>query len=548
MLNKKEVLMVFLCVQCVYTAFVRYTPIVKVAEGRLRGIRDLNRQNQYFGIPYSISERFQPPKPPRKWSGLFEAVQRFSSCPQNVAIFNFGTEDCLKLDVYTPEHASIGQKLPVLVFFHGGAYYYGAKWHYNPEFLVKKNVIVVIANYRLGVLGFLCLNNVANLGLKDQLAALRWIQKNIAAFGGDPDNVTLSGHSAGASSSSMHILSKRSKGLFHKAILLSGAALTPWAFNLDPLRPAYEDAGKLRKVQNEREVYDTFLKASLHDLLAVSRGISIDPKYFKYSPCYDGNLTDVFFHDTPYNIIKSGDFNKVPTIIGYTNLEGVLFYGLNNQKNLYYLDNTLPDRLPSTFSWCSEKDKRRIADKIRSHYFGTQRINSGACTKELINLYSDWIAYASIDAYSRLMAKYSDKPIYNYMFSYEGNRNFASFLLNSFGIPGTTHSDDIFYLFKPGGITFNDNNLDKLMIEMFTTMITNFMKFGDPTPTESKLIPMRWPPITANWTQVMNIDHPMSVIDTPDRYRGGFFLELLCEFGLKGYVPCESAMHCNLDE
>ncbi|CAB3250978.1 unnamed protein product [Arctia plantaginis] len=335
MLNKKEVLMVFLCVQCVYTAFVRYTPIVKVAEGRLRGIRDLNRQNQYFGIPYSISERFQPPKPPRKWSGLFEAVQRFSSCPQNVAIFNFGTEDCLKLDVYTPEHASIGQKLPVLVFFHGGAYYY---------------------------------------------------------------------------------------------------------------------------------------------------------------------------------------------------------------------DNTLPDRLPSTFSWCSEKDKRRIADKIRSHYFGTQRINSGACTKELINLYSDWIAYASIDAYSRLMAKYSDKPIYNYMFSYEGNRNFASFLLNSFGIPGTTHSDDIFYLFKPGGITFNDNNLDKLMIEMFTTMITNFMKFGDPTPTESKLIPMRWPPITANWTQVMNIDHPMSVIDTPDRYRGGFFLELLCEFGLKGYVPCESAMHCNLDE
>lgn len=409
---------------------------------------------------------------------MFEAVQRFTSCPQNVAVFNFGTEDCLKLDVYTPEHASAGQKLPVLVFFHGGAYYYGAKWQYNPEFLVKKNVIVVIVNYRLGVLGFLCLNNIANLGLKDQLAALRWIQRNIAAFGGDPDNVTLSGHSAGASSSSMHMLSKRSKGLFHKAILISGVALTPWAFNLDPLRPAYEDANKLRNVKNTTDVYDTFLKASIQDLVSVTRGTSIDPKYFKYSPCYDGNLTDAFFHDTPYNIIRSGDFNKVPTIIGYTDLEGLLFYGLNNQKTLDYLDSTFADSLPSTFAWCSDKDKRKIADKIRSHYFGTLRMSSETCRKDMVNLYSDWIAYASIDAFSRLMAKYSDKPIYNYIFSYEGNRNFASFVLNRFGISGTTHSDDIFYLFKPGGVSFNVNKLDKLMVERFTTMVTNFMKLG----------------------------------------------------------------------
>ncbi|XP_075981547.1 juvenile hormone esterase-like [Anticarsia gemmatalis] len=543
MINPKFVLL--LCVQYACGFFVKYTPIVQVSEGRLRGVRGLNGQNQYYGIPYGTTHRFQPPTPPAKWNGTFDAVLQWKSCAQAISFVHLGVEDCLTLDVYTPPQAARGQHLPVLIFFHGGGYYYGGKWNYDPEFLVRKNVIVIIANYRMGVLGFLCLNNVANLGLKDQVAALKWIKKNIAAFGGDPDNVTISGQSAGSSSAAMHLLSKQSKGLFHKAILMSGIALAPWAYNFDPLGAALEDATKLRKVKTELDVYNTFLKTPLHDLLAVTHGTSIDFKYFKYSPCYDANYTNSFFHDTPYNTIKSGDFNKVPVIAGFTDLEGLLLYGLNSQRTLEYLDNNFTERLPSIFSWCSDKDKKMIANKIRSHYFGNERINSRV--RGGVDLYSDWIAYATVDAFSKLIAKYSDKPVYNYLFTYEGGRNFAKALFYR-DIKGASHSDDLFYLFKPAGFTFRVNKMDDLMIDRFTTMLTNFMKFGDPTPSITKLLPLRWPVTTANRSQVMVINQPLTVTDTPAHVRGDFYLGLLCQYGLQGFVPCDSAMQCQLEQ
>ncbi|XP_026743882.1 esterase FE4-like [Trichoplusia ni] len=542
-----KLLVLLWCAQCVRSLFVR-TPVVQVSQGALRGRRGLSGQNRYYGIPYAVSERFQPPKPPRKWNGIFEAVSRFDSCAQAFAIFKLGSENCLVLDVYTPGQAIRGQKLPVLVFFHGGAYYYGSKWHYDPEFLVKKNVIVATVNYRVGALGFLCLNNVANLGLKDQVAALKWIKKNIAAFGGDPDNVTVSGHSAGSTAAGMHLLSRQSAGLFHKAILMSGVFLSPWAFNCDPLTPAVEDAAKISTVRSDVDVYNTFMNTSVNDILTATLGTSIDPKYFKYSPCMDRNFTDPFFHDTPYNVITSGDFNKVPMIVGFTDLEGFLFYALNNQRTLEYLDNNFADSLPSVFSWCSKKDKRIIADKIRSHYFGKQRISSKATIKGAVDFYSDWIAYASVDAFSRLMAKYSGQPVYNYMFSYEGGRNYAKAVFNrGIEMKGVLHSDDIFYLFKPGGFTLRLSDPDKLLIERYTTMLTNFMKFGDPTPVQTPWLPVRWAPTTAARAQVLHVDRRLSVSDMPASHRGQFLLQLLCRHGLSGYVPCQSEQQCNRD-
>lgn len=524
------------------------TPVIEVSQGKLRGFRRLNGQNHYYGIPYATSKRFQSPKPPAKWNGVFDALFQFDSCSQSIGILQFGIEDCLKLDIYTPGDNDSSQKLPVLVFFHGGAYFFGSKWNYDPEFLVNKNVIVIVANYRLGILGFLCLGNVANLGLKDQLAALKWIKKNIAAFRGDPDNVTLSGQSAGSTSTSMHILSKRSKGLFHKAIMMSGNAFVPWAFNVDPLTPAFEDASKIRRVTNENDVYNTFLKASINDLLAATQDTMKNFKYFKYSPCGDYNFTEPFLHDSPYNIIRSGDFNKVPVIIGFTDLEGLLFYGLNSQTDLEYLENNLAQMLPSIFSWCSNKDKRKIARKIHSHYFKEREINSKASIKDGIDLYSDWMSYASTDVYSKLMAHFSDKPVYNYLFSYEGRRNFVKLAANSgLGIRGAMHCDDMFYAFKPAGITLALNNGDKFITEVISTIFTNFMKYGNPTPTRTKLLPFIWPRTTANRSQIMRIDQPLSVIDTPSHLRGEFFLSLLCEYGFPGFVPCNSARQCNLD-
>lgn len=420
---------------------------------------------------------FQPPTEPPKWDGVYTALSRLRHCAQAVSILRLGTEDCLHLDVYSPD-ATANSKLPVLVFIHGGGYYYGTKAHYDPEFLVTKNVVVVIINYRVGLFGFLCLNGIANLGLKDQVAALKWIQKNIAAFGGDPDNVTISGQSAGASAAAMHLLSKTSTGLFHKAILMSGTSLSPWAYNLEPLKPAFEDAGKIATVTNEEDVYNVFANASVEDILQSCLDVSTNQRYFKYSPCVDSKNTDPFFHDAPYNIIKSGQFNKVPVMIGYTDVEGMLFYGINNDKTFKDLDDNFMEKLPSLFSWRTEKERRRIAKKIRRHYFGKERITRSAI-RGTVEYYSDWVAYASVDAFTNLLNKYSDQPMYSYMFAYEGDRNFAKFLFGSgTGMRGASHSDDIFYVFKPAGISLLLSKQDKLFIDRLTTMLTNFMKFG----------------------------------------------------------------------
>ncbi|XP_052755672.1 esterase FE4-like [Galleria mellonella] len=527
------------------------TPVLEISQGKLRGLRSAAGVNKYYGIPYATCKRFQPPKEPKKWKGVFNAVNMVGYCAQAVTYFHTYTEDCLQLDVYTPEYFKPGGKLPVLVFFHGGCYYFGSKSQYDPEFLVTKNVTAVVINYRLGVLGFLCLHDVANLGLKDQLAALKWTKRNIAAFGGDPDNVTIFGQSAGASSAAMHMLSEKSKGLFHKAILMSGNSLSPWAFNLEPIVPAIQDARKLATVPMngdiEKNLYNIFAKAPLPDLLTATAGIITSTRYFKYSPCVDSNFTDPFLRDAPYNIIKSGNFNKVPILTGSTDLEGLLFYGLHDAKSLKDWDQYFVERLPSVFSWCSQEDRKVIAEKFRSYYFGKKMVQSSV--RGIINIYSDWLTEATRDAFSNLMALYSQQPVYNYVFSYQGGRNFATAYVGKSVTPeGASHMDDIFYLHKPLGQSLPLLNSDKLIIERFTAMVTNFMKYGDPTPRRTKLLPVAWPPSTTNSTYVMRLDHVLSVIRKSQPVPARFFLDMLCTYGHEGYVPCDSKQQCNLKQ
>ncbi|KAG6460766.1 hypothetical protein O3G_MSEX012202 [Manduca sexta] len=540
--------LLILCTWCILNGSVDslvniFTPIVHTKQGRLRGLRSVVGQYRYYGIPYAVSERFRLPRSPPKWRGVFHATKRFGSCAQALNFLRLGSEDCLELDVYTPNQVKPGERLPVLVFLHGGAYYYGSKWQYDPEFLVTKNVIVVIINYRVGILGFLCLNNVANLGLKDQVAALKWIRENIAVFGGDPENVTISGQSAGASAAAMHLLSKSSKGLFHKAILMSGTPITPWAFNPEHKKPIFEDAAKFGRVGDEMNAFEIFNNSSVSDLLGNCQDTSINPRYFKYSPCIDNAFNEPFFHDTPYNTIKSGDFNKVPIINGFVDIEGMLFYGLNDDTTFKDLEDNFTDKLPSVFSWNSQEVKQDIARKFREHYFSNRRISKEQI-RGVVDFYSDWMAYSTSDTFSKLMTKYSDKPVYNYMFSYVGDRNFAKFFFgSSTGLEGACHSDDIFYAFKPGGLPMVLSSRDKLFIDRFTTMLTNFMKFGNPTPQQTTLLPVLWPATTANNSLRMRLDHQLSVIETPTTHKGEFFLDMLCKHGFSGYVPCERSVH-----
>ena len=201
---------------------------------------------EYLGIPYAAAPlgklRWHPPQPVTSWSGVLDATSKGLPCMQPTSLSPFYdraysemSEDCLTLNVWTrAENES--DKLPVMVWIHGGALVMGSGADYDGAVLSAKGVIVVTINYRLGPFGFFAhpelseespTNQSGNQGYRDQIAALKWVQSNIAAFGGDPDNVTIFGESAGSWSVSVMQASPLSRGLFHKVIGQSGARFIP---------------------------------------------------------------------------------------------------------------------------------------------------------------------------------------------------------------------------------------------------------------------------------------------------------------------------------
>jgi para-nitrobenzyl esterase len=202
--------------------------LVRIDSGWLRG-SVADDHFTYTGVPYAAppvgERRWRPPARPRSWSGVRDASTPSPFCPQQGG--RVGTEDCLHLDVTTPR-STRGAKKPVLVWLHGGGLTVGGAGEQDGARLATGgDMVVVTINYRLGALGFLSSPELdatgGNYGLMDQAAALRWVRRNIAQFGGDPDNVTLAGQSGGARAVCAQLASPLSRGLFHRAIAQSSA-------------------------------------------------------------------------------------------------------------------------------------------------------------------------------------------------------------------------------------------------------------------------------------------------------------------------------------
>ncbi|CAN7982970.1 unnamed protein product [Ixodes hexagonus] len=230
-------------------AEVQASPEVRTSSGSLVGVRlrgETGGINAYLGIPFAeppIGERrFKNPVPVNPWNGVFRANRMHPGCVQtNFSIvegaqFDMSEteEDCLKLNIWVPERncdgdvAGCGGSLPVFVYIYGGYFSWGSSdlfFYDGVEFAYRANVIYVSFNYRVGIIGFLNASSAeapGNMGLYDQLEALRWIHRNIKYFGGDPGAITLAGHSAGSISVGYHVISEMSEGLFQRAIMISG--------------------------------------------------------------------------------------------------------------------------------------------------------------------------------------------------------------------------------------------------------------------------------------------------------------------------------------
>jgi para-nitrobenzyl esterase len=210
-------------------------PIVVAPAGALEGITTQN-MDSYRGIPYAEPPlgvlRWEPPEAPARWTGIRRATKFADHCPQLATAAGVAstTENCLYLNVFTPAGTPAKAGLPVMVWIHGGGFQTGESDDYNPDKLVAPGRVVVTLNYRLGSLGFLATTGLdaeshlhVNYGIMDQQAALRWVQSNISAFGGNPANTTLFGQSAGGASVMTQLIWPASAGLFQHAIIQSGS-------------------------------------------------------------------------------------------------------------------------------------------------------------------------------------------------------------------------------------------------------------------------------------------------------------------------------------
>lgn len=209
-------------------------PMVETALGQLSGAT-VDGVHSFLGVPFAAptggANRLRPPQPVEPWSGVRDAIRMGPAPPQVAPPESAGAEwdsaatgdDCLTLNIWTPELGTAG--LPVMLWIQGGMFEIGATAAYDGTHFARDGVVCVVINWRVGADGFLCLDDgTANLGLLDQIAALTWVRDHIASFGGDPDNVTVFGESAGAMSIGVLLSMPAARGLFRRAILQSGAA------------------------------------------------------------------------------------------------------------------------------------------------------------------------------------------------------------------------------------------------------------------------------------------------------------------------------------
>ncbi len=305
--------------------------IVETRYGKIQGVQ-VGNVTVWRGIRYAkppLGElRFRPPQPPDRWDGIADATQ-FGPVAYQVRNPLFETEtvalseDCLRLNVWSP--GADDKRRPVMVFIHGGSFRGGSgqqRVYDGSSFASVGDVVLVTVNYRLGPLGFLYLGDMAgeayassgNCGLLDQVAALQWVRENIAAFGGDPDRVTLFGESAGSLSVSALLCMPAAKGLFQRAILQSGVLLGALSM-IDAAFAADVTRRVLASLDVAPDNFEALVNMPAEDLIEKTQDIGL------WMPVVDGVSVPVSLMEA----IKTGTLHDVPLIVG-SNLYELAFY------------------------------------------------------------------------------------------------------------------------------------------------------------------------------------------------------------------------------
>ncbi|KAJ8961877.1 hypothetical protein NQ318_021495 [Aromia moschata] len=307
------------------------TPLGKV-QGEWRISYDGRQYAAFLGIPYAKPPigtlRFEEPQPIEPWIGIWNATQSYICVQRTLGPSGtiIGNEDCLYINVFIPDTNE--EKLDVVVHIHGGGFAVGSGLDYlDPKYVMDRDIVFVTFNYRLGALGFLSTEDPimpGNNGLKDQVLALKWVQQNIASFGGDPNSITLNGFSAGAASVHLHYFSPLSKGLFHRGWSMSGTATNDWAISINAAERAKNLATLVGCPSSDSKNLVECLKtrpASL--LLQKTKHLAELPLITIFAPTVDNMTKKPFLLDHPRKLLLEKNVLDVPWITSVTRNEGI---------------------------------------------------------------------------------------------------------------------------------------------------------------------------------------------------------------------------------
>uniref|UniRef100_A0A336LRV4 CSON014630 protein n=1 Tax=Culicoides sonorensis TaxID=179676 RepID=A0A336LRV4_CULSO len=546
-----------------HTMKIKETHEIRIKQGRIKGfVRTMHPQSglknvdQFLGIPYAEapvgSRRFMPPGAPPLWQGLKFATKFAPVCPQTLPdvndpknplskgrydqikrLFTYlknEDEDCLYLNVYVP--AWDGQmphtKLPVIVYIHGESYEWNSGNAYDGTTLASYGqVIVVTVNYRLGILGFLkpslSENTVSNFGLLDQIAALQWIKDNIEAFGGDNKAVTLMGHSTGAACINFLMISPVAKGLFHRAILMSGSALSDWALTNVPLSSTVQVAQQLDCPIEDDLLLRCLREKPVEELMRLN--VSSSEYSTRFGPIIDGLVIPNAVHKIMAQ--QSETFSRYDLLYGVTELESYhsmnavsLTYGIAVNERDYTLKLYMQDRF-------AMRPDLALAATLKEYNEFYSVDSTKAIAEEhrdtLLEILSDARVTAPLVQAGLYLSKVNPR-CYMYVFShnteageYARVSNFENekkgFHLNNFNnkqISQSIAGEELAYVFgaplnyMPVFQT-NYNQQERLYSEALMKYWTNFAKTGNPkAPWRDRFLnmePTDWQNYDVDWPE-----------------------------------------------
>ncbi|XP_073820608.1 alpha-Esterase-8 [Musca autumnalis] len=480
--------------------------IAQTTFGKVKGVkwRSVYGRSEYIsfeGIPFAkppVGElRFKAPVEPEPWSGIKRCTHvRSKPCQYNIILKQYqGQEDCLYLNVYTKQ-LNPTKPMPVMVWIYGGGFQMGeaSRDLYSPDYLMMENVVLVTISYRLGPLGFLCLNDETcdvpgNAGLKDQVLALKWVKNNCHFFGGDPNNITLFGESAGGASAHYLMLTEQTKGLFHKAVVMSGSVLSPWA-NIPHLDWAYRlaKATGYNGENNDKSVLAHLRHVKPRTMLKIcDKLLTMEERLHKrlnfgFGPCVEPYKTHHTVIPTePLEMLRNNWGNSIPLLIGGNSFEGLLMFP--EVRKYPDLLNNLGDGecLPPLDAQLGPEKRMEYGRMLKQLYFGDKQPSW-----DTILQYSDLFSYKYFwhGIHRTLLARrqYATAPTYLYRFDFDSKHfNFMRIITCGRKVRGTCHADDLSYLFyNAGAKKLKCRTAEYTTIRRMVAILAKFAECGDP--------------------------------------------------------------------